>query len=181
MPDRGPGPGAEEFAIRLSSVDDLFPPFDARPVAERPLADEVHDHLLDAWELVRHLRPSSLEVYAPESEQASTDERAVRTAIRSDLRASRGPLRSAGPLSRRERIRLLNGIVLLIVCVVVSTGLERLTDNVVLEAVSQGIVLLGWVALWPSADHFVTHVVPHVFNRRRYAEFAEVDVLFRWV
>ena len=172
MPDRGLA--GEEFAIRVSSVDYLFPPFDARPVAERPLAEEVHDHLLDTWERVRHLGPKALEVYAPEGEHAHTDEPAVRDAIRNDLRASRGPLRSAGPLSRRERLGLLNGLVIFIACIIVSTGLDRLTDDIVLQGVSQGITLLGWVALWRPAGHFVTKHHPAPLQRRALREFAEV-------
>jgi len=170
-----------EFAIRVSSLDALFEEYDARPVAERPLVDAVHDHLLDEWERVRDSQPKTLTVYAPESERASTDEQAVRTAISNDLRASCGPLRSAGPLSRRERVGVVIGVVFLISCIAISTAIERATNNVVAEGVAQGITLVGWVALWPPAHHFVNQVVPHYFNRRRYAEFADVEVRVAWV
>jgi hypothetical protein len=40
----------------------------------------------------------------------------------------------------------------------------------------QGILLVGWVALWQPAARFVVEVVPHVLNRRRFAEFADIDV-----
>jgi hypothetical protein len=170
-----------EFAIRVSSLDALFSEYDARPVAERPLLDDVHDHLLDEWERVRDDDPKQLTVYVPTAERAGTDEEAVRTAISSDLRASCGPLRSAGPLSRRERIAVVIGIVFLVACIAVSTAIERATDDVVAEAVAQGITLVGWVALWRPAEHFVNQVVPHRFNRRRYREFADVDVRVVWV
>ena len=173
--------GEDEFAIRLRSVDDLFFPFDAKPVAERQLVDEVHAHLLDEWERVRDRRPSTLVVYAPEEERGRTDEAAVRAAIRGDLRASREPLRRAGPLSRRERNALWIGVVIMFATIVVSTLLERATDDVLVAGVSQGIVVFGWVALWAPAAHFVNEVVPHYFNRRRYREFADVDIRVEWV
>ncbi len=175
MPD-----GGHEFALRLRSVDDLFFQFDARPVAERQLVDEVHAHLLDEWERLRDQRPSVLVVYAPEEERAKTDEAAVRTAVSGDLRASREPLRRAGPLSRRERIALWIGVVVMFGTIIVSTLLERASNALLVEGVAQGIVVFGWVALWAPAAHFVTEVLPHYFNRRRYREFADVEVRFHW-
>jgi hypothetical protein len=173
--------GEDEFAIRLSRVDDLFFAFDAKPVAERQLVDEVHAHLLDEWERLRDRPPSTLVVYAPEEERERTDEAAVRAAISGDIRASREPLRRAGPLSRRERNALWIGVVIMFATIVVSTLLERATNDVLVEGVSQGIVVFGWVALWAPAAHFVTDVLPHYFNRRRYREFADVDVRMEWV
>jgi hypothetical protein len=172
---------ATEFALRLTSIDALFNQYDARPVADRVLNDDVHAYLLDEWEGLRDRRPSTLTVYAPVSERAHTDENAVRAAIRSDLGASRGPLRSAGPLSRRERNALWIGIGVFVASVVLSTTSDRLSGEVLVQAVSQGLVLLGWVALWLPAAHFVTEVLPHYFNRRRYAEFADIEIRIRWV
>ena len=170
----------DEFALRLRSVNDLFYDFDARPVAERELVDAVHNHLLDQWERVREASPSTLVVYAPEDERATTDEAGVRAAIQGDIRASREPLRRAGPLSRRERNALWIGVVVMLGTIVVSTLLERSSNDVIVEGVAQGIVVFGWVALWAPAAHLVTEVVPHYFNRRRYREFADVDVRFVW-
>jgi hypothetical protein len=60
----------------------------------------------------------------------------------------------------------------------VSTAMSQASNNVVVEGLSQGILLVGWVALWQPAARFVVEVVPHVFNRRRFAEFADIDVRF---
>ena len=170
-----------EFAIRVSSLEQLFNEFDARPLPERPLVDAVHDHLLDEWERVRDSDPKTLVVYAPEAERANTDEAAVREAISNDLRASCGPLRSAGPLSHRERMGVVIGIVFLIGCVAISTAIEHETNDAVAEGIAQGITLVGWVALWGPAAHLVLNIVPHRLNRRRYREFADVDVRIAWV
>ena len=95
------GSQPKEFAIRVTSVDDLFAPYDARPVAERPLAEEVRFHLLDAWEHVRTAHPAVLHCYAPASEREQVDEHAVTAALRRDMRAYTHGLRRAAPLSRR--------------------------------------------------------------------------------
>jgi hypothetical protein len=169
-----------EFAIRLASIDALFWDFDARPVAERTLSGDVRWHLLDEWERVRRADPSQLRIYAPEADRASTDEDAVRAAIRASLRRSSGPLRRIDPLSRQDKVAAVIGIAFLLVCVIASTAMERVSDNIVVEGLAQGVLLVGWVALWRPAERFVVEVVPHLFNRRRFAEFADIGVRFVW-
>jgi hypothetical protein len=175
------GPSAAEFAIRLSSIDQLFWDFDAGPVAKRTLSGDVRWSLLDNWERVRRAHPSHLVVYAPESDRADTDEDAVREAIWSSLRKASGPLRRIDPLSRQEKVAAWIGVAVLLICVMASTAMDKATDDLVVSGLSQGILLVGWVALWRPAERFVVEVVPHVFNRRRFAEFADIDVRFVWV
>jgi hypothetical protein len=175
------GPKTPEFAIRLDSIDQLFWGFEAGPVAKRTLSGDARWYLLDEWERVRDAEPSHLTVYAPESDRADTDEDAVREAIWTSLRKSSGPLRRIDPLSRQEKVSAWIGVAVLLACVWASTAMDQLTDNLVVQGLSQGILLVGWVALWRPAERFVVEVVPHVFNRRRFAEFADIDVRFVWV
>lgn len=168
------------FAIRITSLDDLFEPFDARPVAHRPLNYDVRVKLLDEWERTRKGEPGFLTIHAPAEERERTDERAVATAIGSDLEAASGSLSDVDPLSRSETIAATIGIVVLFVCIVTSTWLDEQSSNVFLQAISQAILLLGWVALWDPAARLVTETMPHFFNRRRFAEFADIEVRFSW-
>ena len=170
-----------EFAIRLSSIDQLFWPFDARPVAERAISADARWALLDEWERVRDRDPSTLTIYAPGADRAATDEEAVGTAIRGSLSLASGRLRDIDPLSRQEKISLSLGLIFWFATIIVSTWIDRSSDDVLAEGISQGIVVVGWVALWPPAERFMTEVAPHVFNRRRFAEFTDIDVRFVWV
>jgi hypothetical protein len=169
---------APEFAIRVDSLDDLFEPLDAGPTAERRLTTAVQDHLLDGWEWVREARPQALTVYAPADQRSDTDEDAVRAAIHHDLRALCGRLRDARPVSRHYRIEMRLGIILLLGSIIISTLLDRLSEAVLVEGVAQGILIVGWVALWSPAQYVALEAIPHAFNRRRYAEFAGVEVQF---
>ena len=170
-----------EFAIRVASIDQLFWEFDARPVADRTLSGEARWYLLDEWERVRDSEPSYLALYAPESDRAGTDEDAVRKAIWTSLRKASGPLRRVDPLSRQEIVAIIIGIMFLLVCVIASTAMDQASDNIFIQGLSQGILLVGWVALWRPAERFVVEVAPHMINRRRFDEFADIDVRFVWV
>ncbi len=169
-----------EFAIRVRSVDDMFAPLQAGPVAERVLDDDVRYYLLDEWEHARESAPSTLTVYAPASERYSTDEQAVATAIRADLRRNTQRLRKAFPLSRRDKITAATGIVVFLLSISVSTLLEQVSTAVLVAGIAQAIVVVGWVALWPSAQSVVVDVLPHHFDRKRYAEFADIELRFVW-
>jgi hypothetical protein len=176
-----PEPSDTQFAIRLDSISDLFWPFDARPVADRTLSADARWYLLDEWDRLRGDKPASLTVYAPASERSETDEGAVRAAIHRSLEKAAGPLRRVDPLSRQEMVALRIGIVFLFLSIVVSTAIERSTDDVFLAGISQGILVVGWVALWRPAERFIVEVVPHFFNRKRIGEFADIDVRFAWI
>ena len=172
---------SREFAIRLGSIDQLFWQFDSQPVAERSVTGDVRWYLLDEWERVRQTEPSHLTIYAPASERDGTDEDAVRKAIHGTLRSASGPLRRVDPLSRQGKVAAWIGVAVLRLTVGIATALERVSDAVVVESISQAITVVGWVAVWPPAERFVVEVMPHVFNRRRFAEFADIDVRFVWV
>ncbi len=173
-------PTSREFAIRVSAVDDLFVALDARPVAERPLQEGVRIKLLDEWERVRPARPTTLRIYAPAADRPATDEEAVTTAVYADLRAHTRRLRYANPITRRERIAVWAGIVIFLLTIVVSTALDRVSADVIVAGISQGIVVIGWVALWDPAQRVAGEIVPHYFARKRYAELVETKVRFVW-
>ena len=170
-----------EFAIRLTSIDELFWQFDAAPVAERKVTSDVRFAMLDEWERVRDSDPDTLVVYAPATDRARTDEGAVAAAIRGSLRSASGPLRRVDPLSRQQKVAGAIGIVFLIASIIVSTAIDRASDDLIAESLSQAVLVVGWVALWGPAARIIVEVVPHVFNKRRYAEFADIAVRFVWV
>jgi hypothetical protein len=177
---RGRRPAGNEFAVRLDSTEDLFSEFDARPVAERSIRADFIWALLDEWERVRRSDPAGLVIYAPASERDTTDEGAVAASLQSSLVKASGPLRHIDPLSRQQKVSLGLGLFFWFASIVASTAIDRATEDVVAEGFSQGIILVGWVALWPPAQRFIAEVAPHVFNRRRFGEFADIDVRFSW-
>jgi len=134
-----------DFAIQLNSTTDLFWPFDARPIAERALNADVRWAILDEWDRVREGRPTNLTIIAPMSERDRTDEDAVRAAIRATLRKAPGPLRLVDPLTRQEKIAFWIGILGWIASIAVATGIDQVSDDVVGDVLSQGVVLIGWV------------------------------------
>lgn len=170
-----------EFAIRLNSIDDLFWPYDARPVAERSINADVRWALIDEWDRARRSAPTRLTLVVPAAERDTTDEAAVAAAIHASLRRASGPLRRIDPQTRQEKVASWLGIFVWFLSIAISVAIDQISEDVIDSALSQGIVLVGWVALWPPASRLLTEVAPHAFNRRRFAEFADIDIRFQWV
>ena len=174
------GSRARELAIRVGAIDDLFVPLDAHPVAERSLREEVRLKLLDEWEGIRDGQSPTLCVQAPASERPYTDVDAVGAAVRADLSAHTRRLHYVNPLAHRERIAVWAGILIFLGTIIVSTLLDRISSYVLVVGISQGIVVIGWVALWDPAQRVFLDIIPHHFARKRYAELAEVELRFAW-
>jgi hypothetical protein len=170
-----------KFGIRVASVDELLDPYSVEAVEHRPLRDEVRDLILYEWIDTREERPSSLVVQMPADQRRPDLDRHLSTAIRSDLEETyeeSGRLRS---FTHSERHEAWIGIGFLVVCLTISGMLDRLADgNELLEGISQGIVVLGWVALWRPAERYV-RAVSRRLNRRRYRELSEVPIEIVWI
>lgn len=147
---------------------------------ERKLNYDVRWALLDGWERVRKRGPRELVIYAPETDRGRTDPDAITACIHRSLHSASGRLREIDPLSRQEKVAARIGIAVLFGTIIVSTGLDRMSEDILIEGVAQGVLVLGWVALWRPTERFVVEVLPHVFNRRRYAEFADIGVRIVW-
>lgn len=169
-----------EFAIRVSSIDELFAAFDARPVPERAISDEARQYLLDRWDLVRETHPAALTIHLPESERPSVDTAEVTAALRRGFRTYAGPYHHAVPLSRWQRVEAWWGTIVFLASIIVSASLDKLTSDVFVTGISQGIVVIGWVALWTPVQRLLVDSFPHRRARERYAELTEVAVRFAW-
>ena len=170
-----------EFGIRVSSVDELLDPYSVEPVETRPLRDDVRDLILYEWIDTREERPTRLVVQMPTSERRPELDRRLSAAIRNDLEQTYEEAGRIRTFTRSERHEAWIGLAFLFITLTVSGIIDRYTsDTGLLDAISQGIVLLGWVALWRPAERYV-RAISRRLNRRRYRELAQVPIDFNWV
>jgi hypothetical protein len=170
-----------EFGIRVSSVDDLLDPYSVEPLEHRPLRDEVRDLILYEWIDRREERPSRLVVQMPADQRRPELDRRLSAAIRSDLEQSYEESGRLRTFTRSERHEAWIGLGFLVICLTISGTIDRSAgEDSLLEGISQGIVVLGWVALWRPAERYV-RAVSRRLNRRRYRELAQVPIEFIWI
>ncbi|GIK76906.1 MAG: hypothetical protein KJ006_11040 [Thermoleophilia bacterium] len=171
---------AAAFAISVNSIDDLFDPYTAEPLASRPLRAEVRERILRAWIDSREERPDHLSVELPVGQRRAGVGEDVRDAIRSDLERA---YRASGHLlvfTRSERREALIAFSFLVVCLLASSLVDRVTDDDALfVGVSQGLVVLGWVAMWQPAQQLVQALSLRL-SRKRYRELTLIPIEVSW-
>lgn len=164
------------FAIRVPSEDDLLDPYSAEPLERRPLRDEVRERILLAWIDTREERPTHLTVQLPADAGRAGLERRLETAIRHDLEETATESRRLRVFTRGERREALIAFAFMLVSLVASSFLDSIADgDPLLQGISQGLLVLGWVALWSPAERIVRSVSRRL-SHRRYRELSQVPI-----
>ena len=168
------------FAVRAPSLDYLLDPYSAEPLERRPLTDEVRERILDAWIDTREHRPAGLAVELPTELRRPGLAGKLEAAIRADLEETAAETSKLRIYSRAELRQAQIAFVFLVVCLFASNLVDRATgDEGFFDSVSQGLVVLGWVAMWGPADRFFRAVVRRL-SHRRYRELAAVPIEVVW-
>lgn len=170
----------ERFAIRVPTLGDLLDPYSVEPLERRPLTDEVRDRIFDAWIDTREERPQALTVVVPSDlKRAGLDEE-LETAIRKDLRDTAEEAGHLTIYSRSDLRQAQIAFAFLVVCLFTSNMVDRAAgEDGFFDSLAQGLVVLGWVAMWGPADKLFRAVTRRL-SHKRYRELAEVPIEVAW-
>jgi hypothetical protein len=169
-----------EFAIRVPSVDELLDAYSVEPLERRPLRDEVRERILRAWIDTREERPRHLTVQLPTDERRPGLESDLEAAIRNDLSQTYEASKRLHIFTRGERREAEVAFLFLVVCLLASSLVDKATANEALfTGISQGLLVLGWVAMWQPAQQ-VFHAVSRRLSRKRYHELSQVPIEIAW-
>ncbi len=101
-------------------------------------------------------------------------------AIRNDLARTYEASKRLHFFTRGERREAEVAFLFLVVCLLASSLVDKLTANQALfTSISQGLVVLGWVAMWQPAQQ-VFHGVSRRLSRKRYRELSQVPIEIAW-
>jgi len=163
--------------IRLREVRQLFHHLDPAPFREKDLDPAAEAYIEDA---VREIGPShgcKLVVHLPATECQSEDARTLPDALAHyfQYRAmqSRAELRR---MLTRGLVSLAIGLSFMFVCLTLRGWLAALGSNGV---VTEGLLLIGWVALWRPVEIFLYDWWPIRRRQRRFEAIARMPVEIR--
>jgi hypothetical protein len=169
------------FGIRVPSIDDLLDPYSTEPLERRPLSDDIRERILYEWIDKREERPRHLVVQIPADQRRPDLDRRLAAAIRNDLEQTYEESGKLRTFTRSERHEAWIGFGFLAVCLTAAGAIDHFTgDEGLLDGISQGIVVLGWVALWRPAERYV-RAVSRRLNRGRYRELSRVPIEIEWI
>jgi hypothetical protein len=177
MQDQGP---AISINIRLLTLQQLFNSFDPSPFHNKDLDADAHEYIVgsvDEHSLQKNLK---LVIEIPGDELKGADASTLPDAIHNyfSYRAEE-VRRKIRFLMREGRSALLIGLSFLVVC----TSLRQLTMSFAepqfAEPLSEGLLILGWVAMWRPIQIFLYDWWPVRHNGRLYAKLAVIPVEVR--
>lgn len=161
--------------IRLNRLEQLFNNLDPAPFTERDLDPAAASYILDCiQELPRHA-PIRLRVHVPTERPETLQTLVGRTVSRYfgyRARINRQRLRNE---LRRGRTSLMVGLVFLTLCVLLGQLLGGLNLPGT-DILREGLLIVGWVAMWRPLQIFLYDWWPHLGRARLYERVARIPV-----
>ena len=166
--------GSYLIEIRLRNVRQLFNTLDPSPFHEKDLDPAAEEYLVDA---VREIggNPCKMIVHLPPEtprEEAGTATTAIRHYFAYRSRHSSAQLRL---LLGRGAVSLIIGLTFLAACLLLRQLLVAKGPSVT-AIVSEGLLILGWVAMWRPVEIFLYDWWPELGKRRVFDRLAAMPV-----
>jgi hypothetical protein len=170
-----------EIAMQLQSAGDLFDRFDPAPAERRRLSADAVAYALSVLKSQKERGAIEIVLLLPESARAAETESALRNAIPTHFRR-------LIDVANKDiaRIRLIGrvfvpiGLVIMCVCMLIENWLTEGNDRHLRHSIGEGILVLGWVALWAPFEHLLFGRLPVMRERSYYRQLAQASVQFRY-
>ena len=168
----------DAIRIRLYDVNQLFETKDASPFRERDLAKDADEYLVARAEELPRNAPIEIFVYLP----LGTSDTAIRSVEHSITNYFRQCVdmtsRELSNLFRLGRRALLAGLSVLALCLVIGQLIAaRIPNNGIAHFIEEGLIIVGWVALWRPLEIFLYDWWPLTDTRELYKRLAEARVV----
>lgn len=166
--------------IRLQSVRQLFHTLDPAPFHEKDLDENAAAYLLEACDEAGGRRPLRLVVYLPLPEAQSDAARTLGEAINNYFAyREQQQRRDLMKLLRYGVASLAIGLLFLVACIALRRALIARPLVVDQSIVDEGLLILGWVAMWRPMEVLLYEWWPLVRRRAVLRRLAVIPVEVR--
>lgn len=180
-PGSGPDPAPGRIELRLRDLNQLFDSFDPAPFHEKDL-DRDAEEFITSWarEYAPDL-PLVFRLHLPSDQRRFEPEKTVREAIHNYFmyRAQMARLEVRRTL-QQGRTSLVVGVLFLVSCMVARQLLRGLEGADWLRVVEEGLLIVGWVAMWRPIELLLYDWWPLLRRRRTFENLARMQVEVRY-
>jgi hypothetical protein len=168
---------AGRIELRLRDVKQLFDSFDPAPFHEKDLDRDAEEFIVSWAQEYPVGAPLELRLHLPADQCTDEPERVVTDAVhnyfhyREDL--ARLELRRKLQLGRAS---LVVGVLFLAACMALRELVRRLGDGEWWHVLEEGLLIIGWVAMWRPVELLLYDWWPVRRMRRTYANLARMRV-----
>jgi hypothetical protein len=143
------------ISVKVRELSQLFNSMDPSPFLDRDLDHDAEEFIVSSAREAHGSRSFELAIHlgtAPEPERARDTESAVQHyfAARAELKRREFRL-----LLRRGHSVLLVGLLFLSVCLLLSGVVTRIASTQVTEILREGLIIVGWVAMWRPLEIYL--------------------------
>jgi hypothetical protein len=187
---RGPAGGAAPRAgaplpadcsvieVRLRELSQLFNSLDPSPFHEKDLDPSAEEYIVDSYKEVPRREECALVLYVDQAAGLADEGRVVEEAIRVHFaRRARLLTRELRRLVRRGVISLGIGLAFLAaVFVAAQAAVQLLGNNPWAPLLREGLIIVGWVAMWRPLEIFLYDWWPILGERRVHDRLSRIKV-----
>jgi hypothetical protein len=172
--------GRPVIELELKSLLQLFDSFDPAPFHEKELNLDAEEYLYNAVDEFPLGKPLEIMIHLPPSEVSTEIEADLKDAIKyhfsykkllSDIELKR--------LLHQGRRNFIIALTFLFFCLLMIRLLSTFEESLVNNLLSEGLLIIGWVAMWEPVHVFLYGWWPIVHKRNIYEKIIHMDVYIR--
>jgi len=156
-----PSTAEAKIEVNLNRLAQLFNSLDPSPFHERDLDQDAEDYIVGSAEEISRQRPLSLVIHLPADQLPQSGAPDLGKAIHNYFAyRERHEQRRLRLLFRDGRIALATGLAFLFCCVLLRELAFSFGHDALSDIVSEGMLIIGWVAMWRPLEIFLYEWVP---------------------
>lgn len=164
--------------LRVKNVKELFSSLDPSPFRDKDLDDDVEYYIVEACREIGRETPMKIVIHVEEApdEVAADVEASMHRYFHYRLDRTQLDLRA---VLREGRLSLAIGLVFLIACLVARHLVVLWAPGTAADVTGEGLLIIGWVAMWRPLQIFLYDWWPHWRRRARYARLTTMEIEVR--
>lgn len=163
--------------LELHSLKQIFNSFDPAPFHEKELDPEAEEYIYNTVGEFPLKKPLGIVIYVPSSEVDGETERTLKVAIRNHFFYKKVltdiELRK---LIQRGRRNMTIAVIFLFLCLLINRLLSTPGGGLINTMLSEGLTIIGWVAMWEPVYVFLYGWWPIVQKRNIYRKILSMDI-----
>lgn len=166
--------------IRLNKVQQLFSSLDPAPFRERDLDPAAESYIIHAIRDFPLNLPMKIILLLPEAEPSIPDASAIPNAVRNYFTYRKTVmLEDLKALLHSGWISFLIALIFLVSCLVLRQMAENIFSGTLAVVVNEGLLIMGWVAMWRPINIFLYEWWPFLGRIRIFDKLKDIEVELR--
>jgi hypothetical protein len=162
--------------IRLRNFHQLFNSLDPSPFLEKDLDEEAENYIIQSVQEFPLKTPLKLVFYLPQGEQEEAKQ-VIAEAIHNYFSYRReGAIKDLRHILQQGRASLVIGSIFLIICISLSGLVSLLHIGTVVNIIKEGLLILGWVAMWRPLQIFLYDWLPIYRKRQMFDKLSTIPI-----